>query len=115
MTYNMGPFYETTLTFPHLMFVYQNKPDEHSITFGCYDEKCHQGEGTLQVPGFVVISQRHQIPLHHVMKGKAHGHSIDQATIHENVNHRVVQQKTANLQKRCTEWVRTVLRQGTRT
>lgn len=32
MTYNMGPFYVTTLTFPHPMFVYRNKPDKHPIT-----------------------------------------------------------------------------------
>ncbi|PFX16849.1 hypothetical protein AWC38_SpisGene18854 [Stylophora pistillata] len=32
MTYNMGPFYVTTLTFPHPMFVYRNKPNKHPIT-----------------------------------------------------------------------------------
>jgi len=32
MTYNMGPFYVTTLTFPHPMFVYRNKPDKHPTT-----------------------------------------------------------------------------------
>ena len=32
MTYNMGPFYVTTLTFPHPMFVYRNKPSKHPTT-----------------------------------------------------------------------------------
>ena len=32
MTSNMGPFYVTTLTFPHPMFVYQNKPNKQPIT-----------------------------------------------------------------------------------
>ena len=32
MTYNMGPFYVTTLTFPHPMFVYRNKPTKHPTT-----------------------------------------------------------------------------------
>ena len=37
--------------------------------------------------------------LHHVMKEDAHGQSIDQATIHKNVNHRVVQQQNSEFIK----------------
>ena len=37
--------------------------------------------------------------LHHVMREEAHGQSIDQATIHENVNHRVVQQQNSEFIK----------------
>ena len=37
--------------------------------------------------------------LHHVMKEEAHGQSIDQATIHENVNQRVVQQQNSEFKK----------------
>ena len=37
--------------------------------------------------------------LHHVMKEEAHGQSIDQATIHKNVNHRVIQQQNSEFIK----------------
>ena len=32
MTYNRGPFYLTTLTFPHPMFVHRNACDKHPPT-----------------------------------------------------------------------------------
>ena len=33
MTYNVGPYYVTVLTFPHPMFVYRDKPQTHPTAF----------------------------------------------------------------------------------